>query len=83
MTGIEFSDCVLLCHFVADQIEPKRHVMETFVPGASLQPAKKYAPSSTSPKYARGIGPHVDDYMRMEMEARKIKEMEHQVSVES
>lgn len=82
MDGTVVSDCVVLCHFVADQIELRKQ-METFLPEASLEPAVKHVLSSTSPKFARGAGPHVDDYMKMEMEAKKRKEKEHRVSAES
>ena len=80
--GTVFNDCILPCHFTADQIEHKKQTMETFMLEAACQPAIAYPTSSTSPKFARGIGLHVDDYMKMEMEAKKRKEMEHRVSAD-
>lgn len=71
----------LLCHFaIADQIEHKKHAMESSLSVPARQPTHRNAPSPTSPKFARGAGPHVDDYMRMEMDVKKRKEMEHRVS---
>ena len=79
------SDCVIYrVILVADQIELRKRTMETFFPEASLEPHVKHAlHSSNSPNFARGAGPHVDDYMKMEMEAKKRKEKEHRVSAES
>ena len=34
---------------------------------------------NTTPRFARGAGPHVDQYMRREMDEKRRKQMEHMV----